>query len=80
MLLQNLLRLPVFSGAVVVAGNNGLDREVNTVNMMDAPDIIPYLKKDELLVTTAFHLKDNLPSLLELNKGNAKTRMRRPWH
>jgi purine catabolism regulator len=72
MLLQNLLRLPVFSGAVVVAGNNGLDREVNTVNMMDAPDIIPYLKKDELLVTTAFHLKDNLPSLLELIKEMQK--------
>jgi PucR family transcriptional regulator, purine catabolism regulatory protein len=66
MLLENLLRLPVYAGAVVVAGNNGLNREVDTVNMMDAPDIIPYLKKGGLLVTTGFHLKDNPPSLLEL--------------
>ncbi len=72
MLLQELLNLPVFAGASVVAGSKGLDHEVNTVNMMDAPDIISYLKQNELLVTTAFHFKDDLSSLLELIKGMQK--------
>lgn len=66
MFMQDLLALPVFSGAVVAGGQEGLHREVNTVNMMDAPDIVSYLKPNELLVTTAFHLKDNLASMLEL--------------
>lgn len=66
MKLDDLLKLPVFDGATVVAGGKSLNREVHTVNMMDAPDIVPYLKKNELLVTTAFHFKDDLPALLEL--------------
>jgi purine catabolism regulator len=72
MRLSELLDLPVFNGAVLIAGKYSVDREVNTVNMMDAPDIIYFLKKDELLVTTAFHFKDDLDSLLllirEMNK------------
>ncbi|WP_172250764.1 PucR family transcriptional regulator [Saccharibacillus deserti] len=66
MKLDDLLKLPVFDGTAIAAGAKGLNREVLTVNMMDAPDIIPYLKKNELLITTAFHFKDDLPSLLEL--------------
>lgn len=66
MKLDDLLKLPVFDGTAIVAGAKGVNREVYTVNMMDAPDIIPYLKRNELLVTTAFHFKDDLPALLEL--------------
>ncbi|MDQ0172447.1 PucR family transcriptional regulator [Paenibacillus tundrae] len=66
MKMNELLKLPVFDGTIIVAGATGLNREVHTVNMMDAPDIIPYLKKNELLITTAFHFKDDLPALLEL--------------
>ncbi len=64
--MSDLLKLPVFNGTIVVGGSDGLNREVHTVNMMDAPDIIPYLKRNELLITTAFHFKDDLPALLEL--------------
>lgn len=66
MKLNDLLKLPVFNKTAIVAGEKGLNREVSTVNMMDAPDIIPYLKRNELLITTAFHFKDDLPALLEL--------------
>jgi len=72
MKLYDLLKLPIFNGATIAAGENGISREVNTVNMMDAPDIIHYLKEHDLLVTTAFHFKDDLESLLclivEMNK------------
>ncbi|MED2943770.1 PucR family transcriptional regulator ligand-binding domain-containing protein [Bacillus swezeyi] len=63
-----LLAISVFQGASLRAGELGVDREVNSVNMMDAPDIINFLKEKELLVTTAFHFKDDLNSLLVLIK------------
>ncbi|MGM7724653.1 PucR family transcriptional regulator [Metabacillus sp. Hm71] len=66
MKLNDLLSLPVFEGATLTAGNQGIEREVHTVNMMDAPDIIHFLKKNDLLITTAFHFKDDLDSLLIL--------------
>ncbi|MBD1379355.1 PucR family transcriptional regulator [Metabacillus arenae] len=72
MRLYELFDLPVFKGAALIAGKQGIEREVNTVNMMDAPDIIHFLKKNELLVTTAFHFKDDLDSLLQLIKEMEK--------
>ncbi|WP_121660874.1 PucR family transcriptional regulator [Metabacillus litoralis] len=72
MRLIDLLNLSVFHGAKLLGGHQGTDREVNTVNMMDAPDIIHFLKKDELLVTTAFHFKDDLHALLQLIKEMEK--------
>ncbi|WP_078412098.1 PucR family transcriptional regulator [Priestia abyssalis] len=72
MRLNELLDLPVFKGTTLLAGEQGVEREVNTVNMMDAPDIIHFLKRDELLITTAFHFKDDLDSLLQLIKEMEK--------
>ncbi|MFC6602889.1 PucR family transcriptional regulator ligand-binding domain-containing protein [Ectobacillus funiculus] len=45
MKLSELLSLPIFKGTALLAGKQGIEREVNTVNMMDAPDIIHFLKK-----------------------------------
>ncbi|KKI90437.1 PucR family transcriptional regulator [Bacillus sp. SA1-12] len=64
--LCKLLQLPVFHGAFIVAGKQGISREVQTVNMMDAPDIIHFLKENDLLITTAFHFKEDIDSLLSL--------------
>jgi purine catabolism regulator len=61
---RDLLDIPVFSQAKVIGGQNGLNRSVHSVNMMDAPDIIQFLQPDELLLTTAFGMKDN-PEMLE---------------
>jgi PucR family transcriptional regulator, purine catabolism regulatory protein len=72
MRLIDLLNLSVFHGTKLLGGKHGTVREVNTVNMMDAPDIIHFLKKDELLVTTAFHFKDDLQALLMLIKEMEK--------
>ncbi|GGO03649.1 PucR family transcriptional regulator [Saccharibacillus kuerlensis] len=72
MKLDDLLKLPIFDGTAIAAGEKGLHREVHTVNMMDAPDIIPYLKRNELLVTTAFHFKDDLEALLQLIREMGK--------
>jgi len=61
-----LLSVPLLKEMKLIAGETGKDREVSTVNMMDAPDIIPFLNSNEFLVTTAYHIKDHPHRLLEL--------------
>ncbi|TKH03596.1 PucR family transcriptional regulator [Peribacillus simplex] len=76
MKVAELLTLPALTGMHLIAGGTGIEREVRTVNMMDAPDIINFLKPNEFLVTTAYHIKDKphlLSSLVEAmaNQGCA---------
>ncbi|MGM9926458.1 MAG: PucR family transcriptional regulator [Bacillus sp. (in: firmicutes)] len=66
MKIADLFSNPMLDEMQIIAGEAGLQREIMTVNMMDAPDIIPYLKPNELLVTTAYHMKDQPQSLREL--------------
>ncbi|MFD2706110.1 PucR family transcriptional regulator [Salibacterium lacus] len=70
--LEDILELPVFEKAELAAGENGKKREVQHVNMMDAPDIVDFLRKDDLLVTTAYHFKDDTSLLLELMERMAE--------
>jgi purine catabolism regulator len=53
---RELLSAPSLSGATVLAGHSGLDRVVRGLNVMEVPDILPWVKPDELLLTTAFPL------------------------
>lgn len=62
----NILQIPVFKNSQLIAGSAGVNREVQHVNMMDAPDIVHFLNESDLLVTTAYHLKDNPSSLKDL--------------
>ncbi|WP_207940786.1 purine catabolism regulatory protein [Enterococcus sp. DIV2402] len=43
-----------------------LTREVTTVGMMEAPDIIDFLVEGQLLVTTGFHFYQDIPALTSL--------------
>lgn len=53
---RDLLSLPSLAGADVVAGAAGLDQQVRWVNVMEVPDILPWVKPNELLLTTGFPL------------------------
>ncbi|WP_028612801.1 PucR family transcriptional regulator [Paenibacillus harenae] len=66
MLLKELISLPVYANAKVVAGRAGMTNSVQSVNIMDAPDIIHYLKPQELLLTTGYAMKDHPEALLAL--------------
>ncbi|WP_462413259.1 PucR family transcriptional regulator [Neobacillus sp. Marseille-QA0830] len=66
MKVHELLKVPELEGMVLIAGTLGKNREVETVNMMDAPDIIHFLHQHEFLVTTAYHLKDEPDRLIAL--------------
>ncbi|WP_019536232.1 PucR family transcriptional regulator [Paenibacillus ginsengihumi] len=66
MKMADVIRMPLLKHAKLAAGRLGLNRTVESVNMMDAPDIIHYLKPNELLLTTAFAIKESPNDLLEL--------------
>ncbi|HET8614743.1 MAG TPA: PucR family transcriptional regulator ligand-binding domain-containing protein [Actinomycetales bacterium] len=66
MALRNVLDLDVLSGSRVLAGERGLDRAVTRVNVMEVPDVLPYVRRDELLVTTGYALRENPEQLAAL--------------
>ncbi|MGH7776782.1 MAG: PucR family transcriptional regulator [Candidatus Dormibacterales bacterium] len=69
------MRLSSMARARVAAGRNGLDRVIRSVNMMEVPDIAGYLREGELLVTTAYPLRESASALGELVPMLAKRRL-----
>jgi len=51
--LREALRLAPLLRARVVAGSAGLDRLVSQINVMEVPDILPWVKPGQLLLSTA---------------------------
>jgi PucR family transcriptional regulator, purine catabolism regulatory protein len=70
--LREALKLAPFQRARVVAGAAGLDRLVNQVNVMEVPDILPWVKPRQLLLTTAYPLRDERAALADLVPGLAE--------
>ena len=64
--IAEVLELPILGGARLVGGRAGLDRIVRSVNVMEVPDILDWVKPDELLLTTAYPLREDLAALTEL--------------
>lgn len=54
--LREVLGTPSFQDTEVLAGSSGLDRVVSSVNVMENPDIIPWVKNRELLITVGYSL------------------------
>lgn len=63
---QEALQLPAFQNAKLVAGKEGLNRVISSVNVMEVPDISKYIKPNELLVTTTYPIKDDKQSQIKL--------------
>src|SRR5687767_11610557 len=63
MSVAKMLTLPAFSGAEVVAGARGLDRVVRRANVMEVPDIVPWLRAEGLLLTTGYPLRETTSGL-----------------
>ncbi|WP_141499853.1 PucR family transcriptional regulator [Paenibacillus luteus] len=70
MLLNDLLTSSIFLNAEVIAGRDGLlTRDVSSINIMDAPDIVTFLKQGDLLLTNGYILKDRQENLTEFIIG-----------
>ena len=70
--LREALKLAPLQRARVVAGAAGLDRLVSQVNVMEVPDILPWVKPGQLLLTTAYPLRDERAALSALVPGLAE--------
>lgn len=61
--LRELMQLPSLARARIAGGGNGLDRVVRRVNVMEVPDILGWVVEDELLLTTAYPIRDDPTAL-----------------
>lgn len=63
---EEVLRLPCLERARLVAGTTGAARRVRVVNIMEVPDIVRWMRGGELLLTTAYPVRDEPTALLRL--------------
>jgi purine catabolism regulator len=54
----DVLATRVLAGSEVLAGASGLHRPVERLNVMEVPDILPWVKPGELLLTTGYPLRE----------------------
>lgn len=55
---RELLKMDNLNKARLIAGGNGVDREILSVNVMEVPDIDNWVHAGELLITTMYPLRD----------------------
>lgn len=58
--------LQVDKSLKLISGEGGLDRDISTVSVMDAPDVYRWMRGGEFLVTSGYVLKESNVNLLEL--------------
>ncbi|MDR1193213.1 MAG: PucR family transcriptional regulator ligand-binding domain-containing protein, partial [Peptococcaceae bacterium] len=63
--INNIMAAPGLEDLAVMAGRNGLDREVRTVTVLDAPDGPKWLKGNELILSSAYLFENNSQLLKE---------------
>jgi purine catabolism regulator len=63
---REILGVSSLDGAKVLAGASGLDRIVRYLNVMEVPDILTWVKPNELLLTTGYPLREDPQSLVGL--------------
>lgn len=61
--IERLLQLPVFHGAEILAGGQGITKEIYYISSMEMPDLTGFLRPNELILTTGYSFRDE-PMLL----------------
>ncbi|NLW72385.1 MAG: PucR family transcriptional regulator [Chloroflexi bacterium] len=64
--LQDILNVDLLAGAEVLAGSAGMDHEITSVNVMEVPDIIDWVRPGEFLLTTAYTFSNNMEAFNSL--------------
>ena len=64
--MNSILRMEILQDAKLLAGASGTDQIVTSVNVMVDPNVVNLVSGGELLVSTAYAVRANLPQLLEL--------------
>ncbi len=58
--LRDILNVDLLAGAKVIAGETGMDNVITSVNVMEVPDIVDWVRPGELLLTTAYSISNNI--------------------
>ncbi|GAA5176051.1 PucR family transcriptional regulator [Pseudonocardia eucalypti] len=66
LVVRDLLAMTILERAVVLAGRSGLDRPVRRLNVMTVPDILPWTKADEFMLSTGYPLPRDAGELVTL--------------
>jgi PucR family transcriptional regulator, purine catabolism regulatory protein len=69
---REAMQIGAFAEAELVAGKRGLDRKVEWVRVMETPETVRGLRPGDLLITTAFSVKDDRNAQLALVDGIAR--------
>ncbi|HHW02582.1 MAG TPA: hypothetical protein GXX35_07200 [Thermoanaerobacterales bacterium] len=56
---KDVMDIPTFQGARIVAGLDGIGREVKSVTVAEVPDAADWLRGGELVLTTGFFIREN---------------------
>ena len=70
--IKEVLRMKEWKDCRLVAGEQGMDREVLYIDSMEVPDITPWLKKNELLITTGYSMNSSEDVLLDILRAMAQ--------
>ncbi|WP_461215855.1 PucR family transcriptional regulator [Lacticaseibacillus sp. GG6-2] len=71
MRMNQLLHDPALVSITLLGGRNGLDRQVNAIGLIEAPDIEEYLVPAQLLLTTGYHYYQDVAKLDHLIEAMA---------
>ncbi|WP_238404194.1 PucR family transcriptional regulator [Paenibacillus paridis] len=63
---SDVLLIPDFKEAVVLAGANGMQRIINRVNVMEVPDVIDWVRPGEFLITSGFPFRDQPDAISDI--------------
>jgi purine catabolism regulator len=66
---EDVLGFNCMEGSKLVAGHMNKHNVIQSVNVMDAPDIVKWINKNELLLTTGYAINNNRDFVTELIKG-----------
>lgn len=64
--LKNILNIGGLRECKVIAGHKALNNIVTYVTVMEVPDIVKWLKGNELLLTSLYPIKDNVEAQIQL--------------
>ncbi|QNB46323.1 hypothetical protein BR63_08355 [Thermanaerosceptrum fracticalcis] len=69
---KEALKIGGLRTAKVLAGHGGIDREIKSVTVMEVPDIVQWLKGNELILTSGFAVSKNEEDRIRLIQDLAK--------
>lgn len=63
---EEALKLPAFKGANLVAGEKGRFKIIKYVDVMEVPDAVNWVREQEMLLTTAYAIKNDVKAQEDL--------------